>query len=131
MGPTGRDRLCIGEVARRLTQAGVPTRLGKPRWERGTVGAMRHNPAYTGEAAYGRTRSGPWQRQTRRPVRGKSAHPRRPATERRVPPQDWIAVAVPPLVEAALFAAVQEQLAEHQRRARVQMRGARPLLQGL
>jgi site-specific DNA recombinase len=127
----GRDRLSLGAVARRLTQAGIPTRTGKPRWDRGTVGAMLHNPAYKGEAAYGRTRSGPWQRQTLRPVRGKSAHPRHPATEHRVPPADWIALAVPPIVEGALFAAVQEQLAENQRRARAHVRGARHLLQGL
>jgi site-specific DNA recombinase len=127
----GRDRLSIGEVARRLTQAGVPTRTGKPRWDRGTVGAMLHNPAYKGEAAYGRTRSGPWQRQTLRPLRGKAAHPRQPTTERPVPPEDWITLAVPALVDAALFAAVQEQLAENQRRARAQVRGARHLLQGL
>jgi site-specific DNA recombinase len=126
----GRDRLSIGEVARRLTHAGVPTRTSKARWDRGTVGAMLHNPAYTGAAAYGRTRSGPWQRQTLRPVRGKSAHPRRPATEHRVPPEEWITLAVPPIVEAALFAAVQEQLTENQRRARVHVRGARHLLQG-
>jgi site-specific DNA recombinase len=127
----GRDRLSIGEVARRLTQAGVPTRTGKPRWDRGTVGAMLHNPAYKGEAAYGRTRSGPWQRQTLRPVRGKSAHPRQPATAHRVAPTDWLTLAVPPIVEAALFAAVQEQLTENQRRARAHVRGARHLLQGL
>jgi site-specific DNA recombinase len=72
----GRDRLSLGEVARRLTQAGVPTRTGKPRWDRGTVGAMLHHPAYQGEAAYGRTRSGPWQRQTLRPVRPTRVSPR-------------------------------------------------------
>ncbi len=127
----GRERCSIGEVARRLTQAGVPTRTGKTRWDRGTVGAMLHNPAYKGEAAYGRTRSGPWQRHTLRPVRGKSAHPHQPATATRVAPTEWLTLAVPTLVDPALFAAVQEQLAENQRRARVQRRGARHLLQGL
>lgn len=127
----GRDRRSIGEVARRLTQAGVPTHTGKPRWDRGTVGALLHHPAYKGEAASGRTRSGPWQRQTLRPLRGKSTHPRQPASGHPVPPEDWITLAVPPIVDAALFAAVQEQLAEHQRRARAHVRGARHLLQGL
>jgi site-specific DNA recombinase len=127
----GRERLSIGAVARRLTTVGIPTRTGKVRWDRGTVGAMLHNPAYKGEAAYGRTRSGPWHRQTLRPVRGKSAHPRQPATAQRVPPTEWLTLAVPPLVDPVLFAAVQEQLAGNQRRARVQVRGARHLLQGL
>jgi site-specific DNA recombinase len=127
----GRDRLSIGAVARRLTAAGVPTRMGKARWDRGTVGAMLHNPAYKGEAAYGRTRSGPWQRQTLRPIRGKSAHPRPPATKHRVAPTEWLTLAVLPVVDPALFAAVQEQLGENQRRARAHVRGARHLLQGL
>jgi site-specific DNA recombinase len=127
----GRDRLSIGAVARRLTQAGVLTRTGKSRWDRGTVGAMLHNPAYQGAAAYGRTRSGPWQRQTLRPVRGKSAHPRQPATKHRVAPTDWLTLAVPPLVDSALFAAVHDQLRENQRRARAYVPGARHLLQGV
>jgi site-specific DNA recombinase len=105
--------------------------MGKARWDRGTVGAMLHNPAYKGEAAYGRTRSGPWQRQTLRPVRGKSAHPRQPATKHRVASTEWLSLAVPPVVEPALFAAVQDQLGENQRRARAHVRGARHLLQGL
>ncbi len=127
----GRDRLSIGAVARRLTAAGVPTRTGKPRWDRGTVGALLHNPAYKGEAAYGRTRSGPWHRQTLRPVRGKSAHPRQPATKHPVAPTEWLTLAVPPVVDPALFAAVQDQLGENQRRARARVRGTRHLLQGL
>ena len=50
-----RDRLSLGAVARRLTSLGVPTRQGKSRWDRGSIGAMLSNPAYKGEAAYGRT----------------------------------------------------------------------------
>jgi site-specific DNA recombinase len=40
-------------------------------------------------------------------------------------------IPVPPLIEEALFEAVQEQLAENRRRARQSQRGARYLLQGL
>lgn len=40
-----------------------------------------------------------------------------------VPHEEWITVAVPPLVDAALFAAVQEQLQENQRHARQRQRG--------
>jgi site-specific DNA recombinase len=127
----GRDRLSIGAVAWRLTTLGVPTRQGKTRWDRGTISAMLNNPAYKGAAAYGRTRSGPWQRHTLRPVRGKSAHPHQPATKLRVPPEDWITLAVPPIVDAELFVAVQEQLRENQRRQRERRSGARYLLQGL
>ena len=127
----GRERQTIGAVARRLTAAGVPTRQGGPHWDRTTIWDMLKNPAYKGEAAYGRTRSEPWQGRTTRPQRGKSAQPRRAVHIRATPPEEWITVPVPALVDAALFEAVQEQLRENQRRARARPRGARYLLQGL
>ena len=43
----------------------------------------------------------------------------------------WISVPVPAIVDENLFAAVQQQLRENQRRARIGQRGARYLLQGL
>ena len=126
----GRDRVSIGEVCRRLRQHGHPTSHGKLAWDRTTVWAMLRNPAYTGEAAFGKTRVGP--RPTRpRPVRGGSEQPRRAYGLYDVPPAEWISVAVPRLVEPALFDAVREQLAENRRRSRQSARGARYLLQGL
>ncbi len=127
----GRERQTIGAVARRLTAAGVPTRQGGPRWDRTTIWDMLKNLAYKGEAAYGRTRSEPWQGRTTRPQRGKSAQPRRAVHIRATPPEEWITVPVPALVDHALFEAVQEPLRENRRRARERPRGARYLLQGL
>jgi site-specific DNA recombinase len=48
-----------------------------------------------------------------------------------VPREEWVFIPVPPLIEEALYDAVQEQLAENRRRARQSQRGARYLLQGL
>ena len=126
----GRDRGSIGEVCRRLRQQGCPTSSGKPAWDRTTIWGLLKNPAYMGEAAFGKTRAGP--RPTRpRPVRGGSEQPRRACGLYDVPPVEWISVAVPRLVEPALFEAVREQLAENRRRSRQSARGARYLLQGL
>src|SRR5262245_4306373 len=44
----GRGRLSIGEVCRRLTQAGEATRTGKTIWDRSAVWGMLRNPAYMG-----------------------------------------------------------------------------------
>ena len=44
----GRDRLTIGEVCRRLTQAGEVTRTGKTVWDRSVVWGILKNPAYQG-----------------------------------------------------------------------------------
>ena len=99
----GRDRVSIGEVCRRLRQQGCPTSCGKPAWDRSTVWAMLRNPAYKGEAAFGKTRVGP------RPVRGGSEQPRRAYGLYDTPAEDRITVPVPRLVDPALFEAVREQ----------------------
>jgi site-specific DNA recombinase len=126
----GRDRLSIGEVCRRLMQAGERTRTGRTVWERSVVWAMLKNPAYMGSAAFGKTRQGPL-RPKLRAQRGRPLQPRRAATEYEVPVSDWMHIPVPAIVEPEVFAAVEEQLQENRRHARQSQRGARYLLQGL
>ncbi|MCG8349284.1 MAG: recombinase family protein [Chloroflexales bacterium] len=126
----GRDRPSIGEVGRRLKPAGEPTRSGKTSWDRTTIWGMLKNPAYTGQAALGKTRTEPLAPRLRAQRNG-GLHPRRPVSTTDVAPEEWISVPVPALVRADRFAAVQEQLAENRQRARQSQRGARYLLQGL
>jgi len=122
----GRERASIGEVCRRLRQQGCPTRGGRLVWDRRTIWSMLRNPAYVGEAAFGKTRGGhPLARP--RPIRGSSEQPRRAQGRYGVPEADWISVPVPRLVDPALFEAVREQLAENRRRSRRSARGARYL----
>jgi site-specific DNA recombinase len=126
----GRDRCSIGEVRRRLQAEGIRTRTGKSYWDRTTVWGMLKNPAYMGEAAFGKTRAVPLKPRLRT-QRGKPAQPRRAASHEETPAEERIAIAVPALVSADLFAAVAEQLAENKQRSRQSHRGARHLLQGL
>jgi site-specific DNA recombinase len=126
----GRERLSIGEVARRLTQEGIPTRTGKTMWERTSVWDMLRNPAYRGEAAFGKTRVGPLHPRLRA-QRGRPMQPRRAQSVQDVPSAEWWRIPVPALVSEDLYAAVNEQLQENRRRARTRQRGARYLLQGL
>jgi site-specific DNA recombinase len=126
----GRERLSIGEVCRRLMQAGELTRTGRTVWDRSGVWAMLKNPAYMGQAAFGKTRQGPL-RPRLRSQRGKPLQPRRAASDDDVPSEDWIRIAVPALVDPDVFEAVQAQLEENRRHARQSSRGARYLLQGL
>src|SRR6266702_5673349 len=72
----GRDRLTIGEVCRRLTQAGERTRTGKTVWDRSVVWGMLKNPAYQGTAAFGKTHQEPL-RPRLRAQRNRPVHPRR------------------------------------------------------
>jgi site-specific DNA recombinase len=126
----GQDRLTIGEVCRRLTHAGEGTRTGKRVWDRSVVWGILKNPAYQGTAAFGKTRQGPL-RPRLRAQRNRPVQPRRAVSATDVPPEDWITIPVPALVEPEVFAAVQEQLQENKRHARQSSRGARYLLQGL
>jgi site-specific DNA recombinase len=126
----GRDRLSIGEVCRRLTQAGDVTRTGKTVWDRSVVWGILHNPAYKGAAAFGKTRYEPL-RPRLRAQRNRPLQPRRAVSVRDVPADEWLTIAVPALVDEDLFAAVPGQLQENQRHARQSRRGARYLLQGL
>jgi site-specific DNA recombinase len=126
----GHDRLTIGEVCRRLTQAGEVTRTSKTVWDRSVVWGILRHPAYTGAAAFGKTRQGPL-RPRLRAQRNRPGQPRRAVSTNDVPPEEWITIPVPALVEPEVFAAVQDQLQENKRHARQSRRGALYLLQGL
>jgi site-specific DNA recombinase len=126
----GHERATIGEVVRRLTAARERTRMGRTVWDRTTVWDMLKNPAYMGLAAFGKTQAGPLGPRLRA-QRGRPLQPRRARSHRDTPPEDWLHIPVPPLVDTALFVSVQEQLQDNRRHARQGLRGARYLLQGL
>ncbi|MHC4091980.1 MAG: recombinase family protein, partial [Planctomycetota bacterium] len=126
----GQDRLSIGDVRRRLTEQGIPTRSGKSYWDRTTIWGMLKNPAYKGTAAFGKTRVGEL-RPRLRAQRGGCEQPRKAYSTYDVPPGQWTYIPVPAIVGEDLFGVVQEQLAENRRRNRQRKRGARHLLQGL
>jgi site-specific DNA recombinase len=126
----GRDRLTIGEVCRRLNKTAERTRFSKRTWDRSVVWAALKNPAYIGEAAFGKTRTEAF-RPALRQQRGRPAQPRRPQRHVDAPPEEWIKIPVPAIVDTDLFKAVQQQLEENRSHARQGKRGARYLLQGL
>jgi site-specific DNA recombinase len=126
----GRERLSIGEVQRRLTAAPTLSPAGKTWWDRKTIWGMLKNPAYKGQAAFGKTCTGEL-RPRLREQRGHPLQPRRARSTYDVPAEQWLPIAVPALVDEALFEAVETQLEENRRRARTRQRGAKYLLQGL
>src|SRR6266704_2590869 len=118
----GRDRLTIGEICRRLTQAGEVTRTGRTVWDRSVVWGILKNPAYQGTAAFGKTRQEPL-RPRLRAQRGRPPQPRRAVSTVDVPPADWFPIPVPAMVEPEVFAAVQVPWQETRRHARQSQRG--------
>jgi site-specific DNA recombinase len=126
----GHGGCSLREVARRLQQQGVRTRRGHSRWDSGTIAGMLHNPAYYGQAAFGKTRRG-----ERRPRcharRGQPETPKYAYSVYQQPASEHIPLAVPALVDIDLFGAAQDRLAENRQRLRERRRGPGYLLQGL
>ena len=124
------ERCSLREACRRLEKQRITTRSGGRVWEPATVRGILRNPAYCGQAAYGKTGIGE-RRPRLRPQRGRPEVPRRPGVGYPRPVQEWIPVAVPPLISAELFEAAAEQLRENRQRHRARQPGAGHLLQGL
>ena len=125
----GRDRISLREAERRLRKLAVPSAKGK-NWHVFTVRKLLTNPAYKGEAIFGKSRVGE-RRPRLRPRRGQPEQGR--ATSSRYPGavEDQFIIPVPALVSPELFNAVAEQIAENRRKHRQQVRSPGYLLQGL
>jgi site-specific DNA recombinase len=99
-------------IAKRLTELALLTPTGKPRWNVATVRGILKNSAYMGTAYANRTR--PTLAKQRKsallPVGRGESHTWRP-------PEDWIPITVPAIVEQAVFEQVQAKLAQNQQGA--------------
>ncbi len=126
----GVERLSIGEVTRRLSDAGIKTQTGKTYWDRSVVWGMLQNPAYMGRAAFGKTQIRELRPQLR-PAKHSQETPKRPYSTTRTNRENWIEIPVPAIISEELFFAVQQQLDENRKHARQRRRGATYLLQGL
>lgn len=109
------EQVSIAELVRWLDGQGVVTATGKTHWDRSTVWGMLRNPAYVGRAAFLKTRRTEGQAQINRTARrqGKTAS-RNKASEHR-PRQEWIEIAVPPIVDEDVFALAQQRLVDNTR----------------
>jgi site-specific DNA recombinase len=126
----GIEGCSLGQVCKRLQKQGIVTRTGKATWDPATVRDMLKNPAYMGEARFNKVRRVP-ARPRLRPRRGVAEIPRRHTGKQPTSPEDQIPIAVPAIVEPALFAAVQDRLAEHRQHPGAAAPQPRYLLAGL
>ena len=94
----GHERLTLTAVCRRLLSQGVPSPAGHRHWSRATIHTMLLNPAYAGQAIYGRRQCLPWQPPLH-PPRGHAGMPKRPYRQVPAPAERHISVAVPAIVD--------------------------------
>jgi len=124
-----REGESVGAIARWLTERGVVTRTGVTAWSQSTIWGMLRNPAYAGQAAYGKTRMTQRPARLTRTTRQRGERHGGAACER-VGSEQWIHIPVPALVDEDTFALVAQRL---QRGARLSPRNTRQpsLLQGI
>jgi site-specific DNA recombinase len=109
------DGASIADLARWLTDQGVPTRTGKHRWDRSVIWGMLRNPAYAGRAVFGKTmvvHESPGLNRVAR-LQGRST-PRASKTVDR-PREQAIEIPVPAVVSAETFARAAQRLADNKR----------------
>jgi len=120
--PSG-DVQGISGIARYLTQAGIPTKRGAREWHRQVVRQMLSNRAYIGEFFQNR-----WNTEGILANKHKPREERRPVRER--PPEEWIALPCPAIIDRRTFEYAQELLQASRRRWSGTRKG-RYLLSGL
>jgi len=126
----GHERLTLTAVCRRLLGQDIPSPAGHRHWSRATIHTMLLNPAYAGQAIYGRRQCLPWQPPLH-PPRGHAGMPKRPYRQVPAPAERHISVAVPAIVDAELFTSAAERLQENRKRNRERLAGYQYLLRGL
>jgi len=113
-------------VAKRLSDAQIPTPSGCARWNVASVRGILRNPAYAGAAYSGRTHPAPARH------RKSALQPIGPgASQRPAPPHEWIAVPVPALITQETFTAAQSRLDRNTQFARRNNTAHDYLLRGL
>ena len=122
-------RESIVQIGRALSEQGVPTRTGTRHWGSSTIWATLRNPAYTGQAAYGRRRVTGEPAKPMRVTRQRGRHSGRSAYEH-VGPEHWLRIPVPALIGEEQYALAQQLL---ERNSRLSPRNTRKpsLLQGI
>jgi len=108
----------IADIARALSKKGVLTRTGKHVWDRSTVWAMLRNPAYHGQAAFGKTQTTGQRAKPTRPVRARGERHGRRETRRDVAPEQWTSIPVPALITDETFELAQARLQENKHYAK-------------
>jgi DNA invertase Pin-like site-specific DNA recombinase len=97
------EPLSLRALGKWLTEQGIPTAAGKTLWDHSTVRQLLRNPAYCGQAAFGRTAQMDQLPRTTRWHRLSGAKPGKRPARRMTLPEHWIHIVVPAIVSEELF----------------------------
>ena len=122
-----QENCSMADLARWLTAQGISTRKGQSVWDRSTVWGMLRNPAYRGQAAYGKTKVQDRHGKPTRTTRARGERHGRRQVRVDEPVKQWLLIPVPPLVTDETFALAQERLARNAQFAKRNTRHPGPL----
>ncbi|MCA1701637.1 MAG: recombinase family protein, partial [Actinobacteria bacterium] len=101
-----------------LSDRGVLTRKGKTVWDRSTIWAMLRNPAYRGQASFGKTKTAERNGKPTRTTRARGERHGRRLTRHDQPAEKWTLIAVPAIVSDETFELAQARLVKNARFSR-------------
>jgi len=127
---SGIERMSLAAICRELERRQIKTRTGLDIWCSSTIRDMLKNPAYVGQARYGRTRLVP-RKTGNRAKRGDPAIPLRAKVSEDTQQEEQIVIAVPAIIEQSLFNAAAEVLMENRSKMRQRRSGSTYMLSGL
>ena len=108
------EQLSAYQINERLYQSGIRTRHGKERWGSGTIINLMRNPVYTGVFYYNKKQYVPAKR---RNMPG-DGPPRKHNSSRVIrPPEEWIPIKVPAIIDQETWDLAREQLQRNKERA--------------
>src|SRR5205809_5167928 len=105
----------IADLTRWLSDAGVPTRTGKTRWDRSVIWGMLRNPAYAGQAVFGKTMVVNQSPGLNRRARLQGRHTPRAVKTVDRPREQWLHIPVPAIISQDTFDRVARRLEDNKR----------------
>jgi site-specific DNA recombinase len=121
-----QQSVSLYEVAKRLSEAQIPTPKGGKRWNVASVRGILRSPTYTGVAYSGRSQPVPARRRKSALQPVGSGQSQQPA-----PMDAWIAIPVPAIISQETFEAAQHRLERNVQMARRNNTAHEYLLRGL
>jgi site-specific DNA recombinase len=122
--------LSLASVCRELKSRGIRTRNGKEDWHAATVRGILINPAYYGQAHYGKERLS-LRKPGRRAKRGDPTVPRQAKVAVATPIEEQVIIRVPAIVSQTVFEEVRQRMNENRKQQRARHSGVKYLLSGL